>query len=53
MKEKDLKIDSFVKSCMQNTIGGSAKSNNQWYLECLNKAKIQKILKTYILVQKI
>ena len=39
MKEKDLKIDSFVKSCMQNTIGGSAKSNNQWYLECLNKAK--------------
>ena len=33
MEEKNLKIDSFVKSCMQNTIGGSAKSNNQWYLE--------------------
>lgn len=39
MEEKNLKIDSFVKRCMQNTIGGSAKSNNQWYLECLNKAK--------------
>lgn len=39
MEEKDLKIDSFTKTCMQNTIGGSAKSNNQWYLECLNRAK--------------
>jgi hypothetical protein len=39
MEEKNLKIDSFVKRCMQNTIEGSAKSNNQWYLECLNKAK--------------
>lgn len=25
MEEKDLKIDSFTKTCMQNTIGGSAK----------------------------
>ena len=39
MKEKDLKIDSFVKRCMNNTCGDGAKVNNEWYLECLNKAK--------------
>lgn len=39
MKEKDLKIDSFVVNCMNNIHGDYAEVNNEWYLECLNKAK--------------
>ena len=39
MREKDLKIDSFVVTCMNNIYGDDAEVNNEWYLECLNKAK--------------
>lgn len=39
MKEKDLKIDSFVVNCMNNIHGDYAEVNNEWYLECLNKTK--------------
>lgn len=39
MLEKDLKIDKFVKSCMNNTYSNGAKENNEWYVKCLEKAK--------------
>lgn len=39
MEEKDLKIDKFVKSCMNNTYSNEAKENNEWYVKCLEKAK--------------
>ena len=39
MKEKDLKIDKFVKLCMNNTYSNGAKENNEWYVKCLEKAK--------------
>ena len=47
MREKDLKIDSFVVTCMNNIYGDDAEVNNEWYLECL-KQRIQKNLKSYI-----
>ena len=39
MTEKDLKIDKFVKSCMNSTYSNGAKENNEWYKDCLEKAK--------------
>ena len=39
MREKELKIDSCVVTCMNNSYGDVAEVNNEWYLECLNKAK--------------
>ena len=54
MEEKDLKIDSFVVTCMNNIYGDDAEVNNEWYLECLNKAKDTKEFeKLYFLLSSI